>query len=224
MLVIDMIDNHYKGKIYKEQISVLKNKYKNDKYFLKFLNRFIIRFYLSNFFKANTELNKNLKKKYSIKSYKDFYNNKKHLFRNKVLDKFGFDDEFNECDKNFSEQLYKSILKSNTVQVSDGRADLIIRKLFKAFLTNPQQLPDNTIISFIRNLDEKTFLDKLHWEKNSQIKKLVSTFREILDTEINKLSKIHSKRVLLRTVCDFVSGMTDHYAIKFYHDLYGINW
>ena len=40
-----------------------------------------------------------------------------------------------------------AILKSEIVEKNDGKASYIIKKLFEAYLTNPHQLPDNSLIA-----------------------------------------------------------------------------
>ena len=50
-----------------------------------------------------------------------------------------------EGDEQLHRFLKERMLSSHIAQVMDGRADFLIRRLFKAYISNPQQLPDNTI-------------------------------------------------------------------------------
>ncbi len=84
----------------------------------------------------------------------EFYNQKwKPFFRvdaSRILyDRLDFDkkDPFWKFSKNLQDFLKNTILKSEIVEKNDGKAAYIIKKLFEAYLTNPHQLPDESLIS-----------------------------------------------------------------------------
>jgi dGTPase len=103
------------------------------------------------------------------------------------------------------------ILNSYSVQRMDGKGRYIIRRLFKAYLTNPQQLPDKTIITLMEAID-KTLIN----EKDRSI--LVGSLRNKL---FSYTYSSGNKRILLRVIADYIAGMTDVYALREYKELYG---
>jgi len=107
----------------------------------------------------------------------------------------------------------------------DGKANYIIKRLFKAFLSNPQQLPDKTIISFYRNYDENYLNRAINKDKKKDLyflPALVGGLREKLKKDYSKKSNDSIYMcTLLRTICDYVSGMTDNYASNQHELLYG---
>lgn len=96
----------------------------------------------------------------------------------------------------------------------DGKAEYIIKKLFKAYLTNPQQLPDQTIVTIINQISPELIDD------NQQLIINKSIARDKLK-EMFTQRKPELKRVMLRVICDYIAGMTDEYTIRQYEKLYG---
>ncbi|UYP00561.1 hypothetical protein OF820_02495 [Oceanotoga sp. DSM 15011] len=126
-----------------------------------------------------------------------------------------------------------SILNSYLPQVMDGRGDYIIRKLFKAYITNIQQLPDSTLYSFLCNLKDykkekynseilEKSKDYILDNKNSKENKMNSNMGKIRTKIKNQELSDYEYSVLLRTIADYISGMTDNYAEEEYKKLYGI--
>ncbi len=69
----------------------------------------------------------------------------------RVTSYFGFSGKLKEVDDKLFKYLSNHILYSGIAQSMDGKASYIIRQLVKAYLTNPQQLLDGTIISITRD-------------------------------------------------------------------------
>lgn len=126
-----------------------------------------------------------------------------------------------EGDRKLKELLKNRILSSHIAQVMDGKADFLIRRLFKAFISNPQQLPDNTIKSFFRALSKSEKPVDVFKKKNLD-KISAGEYRSELN-EIHTHSKPEHRAILLRTICDYIAGMTDRKAISEYQHLYGIH-
>ncbi len=116
-----------------------------------------------------------------------------------------------EDEKIFKEQLKRSILNSYQVQRMDGKARFVIRRIAKAYLSNPQQMhdgmvsllfqrcyPDKDSIKYIFLGDKRAWLDKVYYSSRSP------EYRESL----------------LRLICDYISGMTDDFAIIEHARLY----
>lgn len=159
-------------------------------------------------------------KQFDIKCEDDFYK-----YKTAIKSEIGLDNIVTYCDKfkleekKFQNYLSKRILNSHKAQSMDGKADYIIRKLFKAYTTNPQQLPDKTIISLYKNsLDEEEF-ESLG--NGVSIETLTGVLRDKLEQDHFSKCQDDYKFVLLRTICDYIAGMSDNYAIQQYAQLYG---
>ncbi len=126
---------------------------------------------------------------------------------------FYFSDKFKEEDKSFRVFLKDEIVDSEIAQGMDGKATFIVRRLFKAYLNNPQQLPNKTIITAMRRYKEINPDVEIEGnQENNQARMLLRDKMRAKDKEYIC--------VLLRTVCDHVAGMTDQYAISQYKKLY----
>lgn len=138
-----------------------------------------------------------------------------------------------QIDKVLGQSLKYSILDSYEVQRMDGKGAYIIRKLIRAYLSNPQQLPNVYInrfikIELIRHLSDEQIEQFLHI-----IKEKLSGFsenmwiwkdyecREVLRVITNDPALLHSAyEALLRIVFDYISSMTDSYATTQRIELY----
>ncbi len=94
----------------------------------------------------------------------------------------------------------------------DGKAKFIIRQLAKAYLSNPQQLSNSKIEQLFeqfysdkKNISEKTIGEKRNW--------LDKTY---YSSDESKPMKKH----LIRVISDFISSMTDDFAIAEHAKLY----
>lgn len=227
----DIEDGIYAGVLNKSEVIAKYNKIFNkyttgidlceeeidNKVIISIISKNIVELYVG---KAIGELAKRmdtLTDEFSIKSSEDFLKNKESIYKKYVgegeiiTDIFGFDRDFNRCDKEFREYLNNRILKTELAQKMDGKATYIIRKIVKAYLTNPQQLPDKTIKVIVE--------DYLLINKNDSIGD--RTDREFLENKL-KEEDYEFKMVLLRRVCDYIAGMTDRYAESQYERLYGL--
>jgi dGTPase len=160
-------------------------------------------------------------REHGINNKDDYWSYREHGYPETLR----FDLIYGESDKQLHKHLKKLILQSHKVQLADGRASLIIRSLFKAFVSNPKQLPDKALLRLALNLD------KVHPEASSQIfgdnvdKRLIKNIKDELVEKYlfhNWKSDKDNYVILLRTICDFIAGMTDQYADSYYHELYGI--
>ena len=148
---------------------------------------------------------------YNIYSSEDFNNKKQNNdFINRLKEDINFNEEMKKKDKEFQKFIWNRILHSHKAQCMDGKGNFIIRELFKAYLTNPQQLPDKTIIKLFDNLNcnEKKYIDEN-----------IGSLRDELQKKHNSNDK-KFKGILMRTICDYIAGMTDNYALNIYSNLY----
>lgn len=147
-----------------------------------------------------------------LRKHSDFLLQKKEIYdylkrERGIRSAISFSNDFKDFHDAFKEYTSSFVLYSDLAQSMDGKASFIIRQLLKAYTTNPQQLPDLTVSRFV-----STYLEK---DKNE----IDSSFARKKMNEVMSNSEV--KAMLLRTICDFIAGMTDSYAYKQYNKLYG---
>ena len=130
--------------------------------------------------------------------------------------------------KKFGEAIRTEIHHSPEVERMNAKGQYIIRKLFQAYATHPQQLPDISIVQFMVETHEKNSLSGANYPDMVSAYKLSSgqvrsDFDKFWnDKEDNAESKNFSVRVcMMRKICDHIASMTDHYAVEEYEKLYG---
>lgn len=190
----------------------------NDELFVIHFTRFVIDFLVSHLIKNSIKNLTELVKNYKVSSSENFLEVKNEIFADYQLsgiyDIISYDKEFAKCEKNYQDIIWKRILLSHLAQSMDGKSKYIIERLFKAFITNPQQLADGTIKNLFKRLN-KAFPDQ-GYEIND-----VGKQRIILnDLHFGEHNSIYLN-ILHRTICDFIAGTTDNYAIKLYSTMYG---
>ena len=113
----------------------------------------------------------------------------------------------------FKETIHGYIHHSKDVERMNGKGQYIIRKLFEAYYTNPQQLPDGPILHFMVDIGKYQNIDIARENGTGLV-------RTEFDEALKNLGMI-SKILLMRRICDHIASMTDRYAIKEYNSLYG---
>lgn len=125
----------------------------------------------------------------------------------------------------------------------DGSGQYVIRKLFEAYIHNPQQLPDKTIKTLYKTLynnikeneevkhenkyivDNKIekILDYKNYKENKnnvgKIREMISRLHYQVDSSIESKYNLYND-TLLRVICDYIAGMTDKYALEQHKSLY----
>ncbi len=187
--------------------------------FIKDISRFIVNILVEKLIKSSMENLEYFKNQYRIeteKQFEEFYPKVIDISEVKKIISFdpinGSGSTFAEIVKGLKEHLNSKILNSYPVQQMDGKGRFIIRRLFKAYLTNPQQLPDKTIITLVGEIS------KAPRESENDLSILVGEYRRVLLDCINSPG---GKKVLIRTIADYIAGMTDLYALRMYERLYG---
>jgi len=212
-------NNKYYNKLIRDIEQNIKEE-QND-YFLYPFSRLIIDLLAMNLYRNTKENLINLCKNENICSSEDFLNKKNIIFsklgKDKLFNLIDYKSDFKKVEKQFSDYLQEAILNSYQVKRIDAKARHIIVGLFRAFLDNPQQLPDETIKNFYRNY-KPDFYNTLKREEKSYTS-IVAKLRKKFTWE-RKNSEVKFKNSLLRTIADYISGMTDNYAIKQYEILY----
>lgn len=211
----DVLEKHY-GSIFGEN----KNEYDNIKeiedndVIVRKLSSFIVNILTYNAIKNISNFLISLINEKSLDSHEKFMKSKlNNGFREDLKKHINIEDDIKEKDKKFQNYVKNRILNSHKAQSMDGKGKYIIRELFKAYLTNPQQLPDKTISKIFENLSLKD--DSYKGDKY----KTIGECRNQLD-KLHSSENIIYERVLMRTICDYIAGMTDRYAMELYSGLY----
>ncbi|ERJ11920.1 deoxyguanosinetriphosphate triphosphohydrolase family protein [Haloplasma contractile] len=136
-----------------------------------------------------------------------------------------------DIDEAIKKYLKNTVLYSHKAQIMDGRGKYIIKRLFKAYTHNPQQLPDRIIEALYRrywhskgeevdkkiNVGEKRAdIQELHEKLKVSIEKMKSNM--LFSGNYNQ----HYLDSLFRTVCHYIASMTDSYANRQHRLLYNI--
>jgi len=200
--LFDIFDVELKG--YKTNLKKISEQNNKD-YLISRFSSWIVDYYVNNIINEFRQVLSKIKNDNNIKSNNDFVELIKNTTNETAVDWFNFKSGFIASDKQFGDFLKNTILNSYQAQKMDGKSDYIIRKLFSAFITNPQQLPDTKIIQL-----SSTFCNIENMgigEMREAIKKLDWS---------NKLNYTS----LVRISIDYIAGMTDSYAIHKFRQLY----
>ena len=186
----------------------------NNRIFLPLISKFIVGM-----------LNKKLIEN-SILNLNRFIENNKILSRDDFIAKYNdineesaikvveYEKDFQIVEKSFQDFLKNRILNSFEAQRMDGKGRFIIRRLFKAYITNPRQLHDSTI----------HFVFSLFKSDNKSWSQITETDLGNMRNEVDSASLKANPRFLislLRAICDHIAGMTDNFAVSEYKKLYG---
>lgn len=165
---------------------------------------------------------------FKIETAEDFAKNKADIydFVMKNVEKGYFCDFFNDVSNNpkftsLQQVIPEVIILSELTQTMNGKAAFIVSRLFKAYLRNPQQLPDKTVLT-ITNACMKLGVKGMVFEPLTpyEFPQRFGIARKNLGTIINANNEDY-KRIIMRTICDYIAGMTDDYAIAQHDKLYG---
>lgn len=123
-----------------------------------------------------------------------------------------------ELSNRFTNTISNRIHHSRDVERMNAKGKYIIKKLFQAYYSNPQQLDDSTILQYMKEMHKKHNFDSIRQDMG--IGAIRSDFEKFRDPNNTKYD-IYAKILLMRKICDQISGMTDRYAISEYESLYG---
>ena len=203
----------------KTKITKLKNKSSNKEFIHDFSN-LVIDFYVNQLISSVTQKLIPIIERYNIASAIDWQEKKILISKQEDIFKLvDFSDEFKLCDIEIRNFLKLRILNSHLAQTMDSKANFIIRNIFKALISNPTQLPDNTIITLFNNLYSKKEFENVY--KNKSEKSLAGIFRlELIELQ-NSSGNKNYQPYLIRTITDYIAGTTDLYALDIYKKMYG---
>ncbi len=189
---------------------------KEQKEFLTYLSKFLVELYVSQVVRCSSENLTNFKEKYGINDKGDFEKIYPTLKACEVNSIIQFEKDFSKADDEFHEFLKNRIINSHTVQQMDGRGRYILRSLVKAYITNPRQLYDTTVLWVFKEFDPEEYRGISIMDKEK-----IGEMRNHIDAPTMKQDGPRFQIILLRAICDYISGMTDEFAIQQYHNLYG---
>ncbi len=106
------------------------------------------------------------------------------------------------------------ILNNFLINRMDGKATFIIRRLIKAYLTNPKQLTDYILKKYGNSCTIPELKKELAKVPENNIRFLPPSI-----WEENKKIIIHDP-AFVRLICDYISFMTDVFALQEYQKLY----
>lgn len=225
--LLKLISNNFSDLFTKKENDLL-DEIKEEKrkdYYLSMISKLIVNFLTIAFIENSKDQLKNLKREYNMSNYQDFNESKGAILINENLEKeikvLSYPEKIEEADEELQDFLYKKIINSHIAQSMDGKANYIIRQLIKAYLSNPQQLPDSTVVKIYENYNDLGNSQIRCLESSSNEEDIVFKCRQKLKEDHFLKNDSDYRAILLRTVCDYIAGMTDDYAYKQFDLLYG---
>jgi len=166
----------------------------------------------------------------NIQVYKDTENNP--TINKKLV---WFDEEDCACIKKFEGIITSKVINSFEVNCFDCKASFIVRKLVEGFYQNPRQLPDTVLIRIRREIEFilGTSVDIRKGKKDDVVKE-IEIFKGLKSgydwnkngynnpDEVwkNACGDFLKRKVFMRSIVDFVAGMTDHFAGDYYKKMF----
>ena len=173
--------------------------------FNSLFSRLVINLYITDVVRNTSRNLKQLEQRFNITTQKAFQDIRSSLQRIDFEDSVSLSPDMKVLDAGFQKFLKSRILMSYQAKAMDGKAEYIVRKLYKALRDNSSQLPDTSIFSYARIIGLDTH------ER-----------AEVLD-EINLMKRkgATNQHVLDRCIVDYIGGMTDQFAYNEFDRLYG---
>lgn len=122
----------------------------------------------------------------------------------------------------------KKVISSTEVARFDNRGRIIVEALFRAYYNNPRLLHKGTLkrmyIEMREYADKVNVIDFIEGDRdevNKEIESIVDRDLSQIDNPEEKKEYLYKKKVLVRAIADYISGMTDSYAVNEYNSLFG---
>ncbi len=134
-------------------------------------------------------------------------------------DTFGNSTDIFKRLRKYSNVISVNVHNSNTVQRMNIKGQYIIKKIFQAYYSNPQQLPNHSIAQFLISAGQ-------YKSKETAMKIFASKGEGAVRTKFDKFyksSQFNNNKMelkLMRVICDHIASMTDNYAIEEFEKLY----
>lgn len=162
---------------------------------------------------------------YSTEKMNNFKENEffvlEHRFNERLID-FSYNGKV-LCDY-LEKIISKKVINSSEVVQFDNKAALIVRGLFEAYYNNPKLLHAGTLRKIYIETRKHTneVIDFLNGDRDMVSEEI----SKIINTDLSKMSEEKSleyaqkKKILVRAIADYISGMTDSYAKNEYDAIY----
>lgn len=106
----------------------------------------------------------------------------------------------------FEDSQKNTIIKSEIVEKNDGKANYILRRLFKAYLTNPHQLPDSALGWILKGIEEEYEL--LRRDEISTISSILNSLKSSLFMSDREKERVVAS--IIRSLSDVASTREEH--------------
>ena len=163
--------------------------------------------------------------RYSSEQMKDFEENEffvqEHRFNEKLID-FSYNGKV-LCDY-LEKIISKKVINSSEVVQFDNKAAMIVRGLFEAYYNNPKLLHAGTLRKIY--IETRKYTNEVIDFLNGDRDMVSEEISRIVNTDLAKMSPeksveyAHKKKILVRAIADYISGMTDSYAKNEYDAIY----
>lgn len=165
--------------------------------FVALFSRFMVNMYVVDAVKNGKENLRKLSEDFDINNLTDYIAKHNDISEDRRETAIYFSPDLEEFDKRFQTLLKNSVINSYAAQALDGKGSYIIRKLFKAYYTNPNQMQDSAVRTLFRELGQQY--------ERSKIMEVVQG----------------NEVALIRVIADYIAGMTDSFAYEQFDLLYG---
>lgn len=154
---------------------------------------------------------------------KIFWNKRKYF--DSIL--INFSESGSEFDQKIEDYIKNRILNSYNVNIFDGKAIYIVRQLFKAYYTNPRQMPKETLDKLSKRIHENTkwygckivlanrYLDEIEFRNSppNEIKELIKFLKlEMERAEIEKIFNDTYSNEILSLSYDFLRRIRGNFG------------
>ena len=209
---------------------------KEQQYFPKYLTECVIGVYTGCCIKEFGKCFGSMVDKYGIGSEGDFSRVYRSIPEKEMKELFSLKGtEIQRADDNLNKELRYAILDSYEVQRLDGRNEYIVRRLLRAYKSNPQQLP-NAYINRLMKRELPLLISAQDYEMlRKKLEELLE--HEITPEKIGKWQDYECRNALrmlleipdmehlispalMRVIFDYVASMTDRSAYEEYKELY----
>lgn len=134
-----------------------------------------------------------------------------------------FSNEANDICKYVEIIVTNKVINSSEVAMFDSNASTIVKGLFKAYYNNPILLHKGTLTRISVDMRKSTqnvidLNESDHEAIREELHKIVSADLndETIFSDKRKCEYMQKRRIVVRNICDYISGMTDTYAMNEY--------
>lgn len=150
----------------------------------------------------------------------DEFNDNGHCVKEKLVQ---FSEEADDICKYIEIIVTNKVINSSEIAMFDSNAETIVAGLFKAYYNNPKLLHKGTLIRIMNEFKRQTynvidFTNSNYVVVGDELNIIVNAdLRDSSQFDDNKKKEyVYKRRMIVRAICDYISGMTDSYAISEY--------